>query len=116
MSTSCTRSRQEPPHQVNTAAIDSLIKTVRAHGGTIPTLLDSRYPHVLAKIAGAWGSRLAMRELMEGDLLMDHRGGREGFAFAALVEITSLNQLHKTLHPEYTAPGSVDVWAMATGR
>lgn len=61
-----------------------------------PWLLFEKYPHVLDKIAAAWGSAPAMRDLMERDLLIDNRGGRQGFPFAVMAEIQDLYLAHKT--------------------
>lgn len=73
-----------------------------------PEALKARFPHVLNKIAAAWGSALAMTELMQ-ELLMDHRGGRQGFPFDALVEVQALNDAHLSRYPSGPMPS--DVWA-----
>jgi hypothetical protein len=72
-----------------------------------PEALKAKFPHVLNKIAAAWGSALAMTELMQG-LTLDLRGGRQGFPFDVLVEIQALNDAHVARYPR-ASPS--DIWA-----
>lgn len=60
--------------------------------------LFSRFPHVLNKLAAAWGDVGAMAELVEGDLLIDSRGDRSGFPFGVLSEIQNLYTAHQALY------------------
>lgn len=71
------------------------LRKLEDHGISAPRYLFDKYPHVLDKIAAAWGSAPAMTELMEKDLLIDNRGGREGFPFHVLGEIQGLYNAHK---------------------
>lgn len=71
------------------------LRTLDQQGIRAPGLLFDKYPHVLDKIAAAWGSAPAMRDLMEKDLLIDNRGGRQGFPFAAMAEVQGLYVAHK---------------------
>jgi hypothetical protein len=74
------------------------LETLEQQGIAPPRHLFERFPHVLDKIAAAWGSALAMDELMAKDLLIDHRGGRHGFPFKVLIEIQALHHAHRTRH------------------
>lgn len=58
----------------------------------------SGFPHVLNKIAAAWGDVRAMAGLMEGDLLIDNRGDRTGFPPGVLSEIYGLYLEHQSLY------------------
>ncbi len=51
--------------------------------------LYAEFPHVLDKVAMAWGDHLAFYALMD-DLLIDKRGGRTGFPFKAAIELSRL--------------------------
>ena len=51
--------------------------------------LFSDYPRILNKVAIAWGDHRAFFVLMD-DLMIDKRGGREGFPFNVAVELTRL--------------------------
>jgi hypothetical protein len=51
--------------------------------------LYADFPHVLDKIAVAWGDHAAFYALMD-DLLIDKRGGRSGFPFKTALELSRL--------------------------
>jgi hypothetical protein len=51
--------------------------------------LYADFPYVLDKIAMAWGNHLTFYALMD-DLLIDKRGGRQGFPFKAAIELSRL--------------------------
>jgi hypothetical protein len=51
--------------------------------------LYSEYPHVLNKIAMAWGDHATFYKIMD-DLLIDKRGGRAGFPFNVAIELSRL--------------------------
>lgn len=71
------------------------LKKLDEQGIAPPHHLFGDYPHVLDKIAAAWGCAPAMTELMEKDLLVDNRGGRAGFPFRVLMDIQALYNTHK---------------------
>lgn len=71
------------------------LKKLDELGVAQPHHLFGDYPHVLDKIAAAWGCVPAMNELMEKDLLVDNRGGRQGFPFRALMDVQALYNAHK---------------------
>ena len=51
--------------------------------------LFAEYPRVLNKIAMAWGDHRAFFALMD-DLMIDKRGGRDGFPFSVALELSRL--------------------------
>ena len=51
--------------------------------------LFSDYPRILNKIALAWGDHRAFFSLMD-DLMIDKRGGRDGFPFSVALELSRL--------------------------
>jgi hypothetical protein len=51
-----------------------------------------RFPHVLNRVADAWGDPAAVTEVM-ADLMVDRRGGRCGFPPAALEELNALSKV-----------------------
>lgn len=51
------------------------------------------FPHVLNKLAALWADDEACGEYLES-LLIDYRGGRQGFPRAALSELIALNLHH----------------------
>jgi hypothetical protein len=69
--------------------------TLAKSGIAPPARLSADYPHVLDKLAAAWGSAPAMAELMEKDLLFDNRGDRQGFPIEVLAEIQALYDIHR---------------------
>jgi hypothetical protein len=74
------------------------IKTLEQHGVVLSAQMREHFPHVLDKIAAAWGNAPAMDRLMAYDLLIDNRGNRQGFPFKVLIEIQELHHLHQALY------------------
>ena len=62
------------------------------------SVLESRYPHIAAKVIVQWGSR-QLNNYLHG-LLMDDRGDRQGFPFDAMQEIQFLLDLHQSYFQE----------------
>ncbi len=50
---------------------------------------SSRYPHIVNRIAVLWDDARALGQYLE-NLLLDDRKDRQGFAFEALMELTSV--------------------------
>jgi hypothetical protein len=71
------------------------IKTLEQQGIAPSQQLFEHFPHVLNKIAAAWGNVPAMEALMTEDLMVDNRGNRQGFPFKILVEIQALHHAHQ---------------------
>lgn len=72
-----------------------------------------RFPHVLNRIATEWNAPSRFLGLMD-DLLLDRRGGRQGFPFESVLELTNLreyylNELHAGLRERLTARAT-GVW------
>lgn len=51
-----------------------------------------RFPHVLNRVADAWGDPAAVTEVV-ADLMVDRRGGRRGFPPDALEELHALRKV-----------------------
>ncbi len=62
------------------------------------SILEARYPHVAAKVVAYWGTEACLPYL--DSLLTDDRGGRQGFPFDAMQELTLLKELHQDAHPQ----------------
>jgi hypothetical protein len=74
-----------------------------------PKNLEEHYPHVLEKIASAWGS-LAMEPLFDS-LLVTQRTGRQGFSAEAFAEIATLIGVYRKLGLARQLPKKDgDVW------
>ena len=70
-------------------------------------LLD--YPHVLNRIGELWGHPRQMNQYFE-DLLIDSRGGRQGFPLPVISELTRLRAYYQArVDPVKAAPP--DVWS-----
>jgi hypothetical protein len=74
-----------------------------------PKNLEEHYPHVLEKIASAWGT-LAMEPLFDS-LLVTQRTGRQGFSVDAFAEVTTLVGVYRKLGLATQPPKKDgDVW------
>jgi ankyrin repeat protein len=74
------------------------------HPGRYPTRLDERHPHILERIAQLWGTSQIDQYLQE--LLLDTRGGRQGFAPEVMSDLMFLHGLHV----EAKEAPATDVW------
>lgn len=52
------------------------------------------YPHLVNRIAAAWHDEQLLSRYLDG-LLVNDRGGRAGFSFEVLVELTDLREARK---------------------
>ncbi|MCO5106983.1 MAG: hypothetical protein M9907_07850 [Burkholderiaceae bacterium] len=52
-----------------------------------------RFPHVLNRLAAEWEVPMRFLGLMD-ELLIDHRGNREGFPFDSVLELTNLREYY----------------------
>ncbi len=67
------------------------------------------YPHVMNMIADSWHDPEFFFHIVR-NLLIDQRGGRAGFQFAVLAEITNLREHYFTsVHPEARAKYNRDI-------
>lgn len=98
-STACdwTRHRKASPATVplkTTAAwMENLPPEVRPHA------IYHRIPRIANAVAAVW-ARPDATEALLGNLLVDRRGGRKGFAEDILNEINRLQAYYVTLHPD----------------
>src|SRR5512134_747892 len=82
------------------------------HPNRYPTQLDARHPRILERIAQLWGTSQLDTYLQE--LLIDDRGGRQGFAPEVMSDLMFLHGLHLDSKDEAAAPA--DVWGDAAVR
>ena len=73
-----------------------------------PAELARRYPRIANKLAVCWDDPV-LTELVMIDLLIDRRGGRQGFAPAIASELMRLRQHHERRE---LAPAADDPWAL----
>lgn len=79
-------------------ASQRLIETLQADDLSVQHLAK-KYARVLNKVADAWASPERCREVFS-DLLLDERGGRQGFPFEIMRELTALQEYYETMvHP-----------------
>ena len=69
----------------------ALMNALPDHINVTAIALD--YPHVMNRIASAWSEPRMLERLVEA-LLIDERGGREGFPFAVADALTDL-RIHR---------------------
>lgn len=66
-----------------------------------PRQTAERYPHVVNRLAAVWSSPPAARKYFD-DLLLDQRGGRQGFPWGIANELSSLRDHYDTfVSPTY---------------
>lgn len=68
-----------------------------------PEAIAQRFPHILARLADLWGSA-ALDAYLDG-LMLDDRGGRQGFPPDVGTEIFRLISLHASLGLTRTGSG-----------
>ena len=92
-------------HAAAKAWFDALPKPVQ------PVQLAERYPRICNRLAEKWPRDDLIRPYLD-DLLMDGRGGRQGFPFSIAIEIASLKEyfLDALEHEK------LDVWDRNLGR
>jgi hypothetical protein len=73
-----------------TARARALAEKLSARGVAIPVLM-ARFPHVVDRIATAWGDPALLAAMFE-DLLVDDRGGRQGFPREAAQELFAVHR------------------------
>lgn len=67
--------------------------------------LRCSFPHVLNRLVAVWSNPKLFGKALD-DLMVDDRGGRRGFPFAALNELTDLRvHYFSHVHPQDTRPG-----------
>lgn len=90
------RRKPQPPESLQTETIRwlaSLPPDVR------PTALPIQYVRIANALARAWGDQRRCLEYFD-ELLIDRRGGRQGFPFDVALEIAGLKDHYETVvHP-----------------
>jgi len=81
--------------------LESLPESVR------PMALSARFPHVANQICRVWASPLRFDACMLS-LLLDDRGGRQGFPRIVASELAALSRHHATL--AFEDPAASDDW------
>jgi hypothetical protein len=71
------------------------------------SVLPAQFPRVLNRIADVW-NRPVMADQLFDDLLLDGRGGREGFPCSVIQELTRLRGYHLVAYPK-----KIDPWDQA---
>jgi hypothetical protein len=99
--------RQQPPEVL----LGDTIKWLAGLPADVrPTSLPAQYVRIANTLARLWPDHRRCLECLEG-LLIDHRGGRQGFAFDVALEIAGLKDYYETtVHP--TAQTAWDLIAM----
>jgi hypothetical protein len=73
--------------------------------GIRPIHCAHRYPRIVNRLARLWAAIPMTRDYLS-HLLLDDRGGRQGFPVPIAQELTALRYYYDTLHPEPTC-----IWA-----
>jgi hypothetical protein len=87
---------------MNSRFVNALLR----HPNRYPSHLDARHPRILERIAQLWGTSQLDGYLQE--LLIDSRGGRQGFAPEVMSDLMFLHSLH--IDCQEQAPAPTDVW------
>jgi hypothetical protein len=70
-----------------------------------PTRLAQTFPHIFNKIADLWTVPLRLDPYFDS-LLIDQRGGRQGFALGIALEILTFKEHYQTV----VYPKKTDIW------
>lgn len=89
------------PRAASARALD-LAETLRARGVEVPVLMQ-RFPHVVDRIASAWSDPVRLAAVFE-ELLLDDRGGRQGFPADAAAELFAIHRVGQGGWVEPLAP------------
>jgi len=91
---------------------EKLLHMLNGREGLYPKKLEQQYPRVLSRIIELWYSPEIDAYLTE--LLVDTRGGRQGFPPEVASELFRLSQVHTTLHNQKQQSSAIaDPWANA---
>lgn len=85
------------------ALLSTLNESVR------PTQLATRFPRIINKMATLWRRPTQMDQYFD-ELLIDKRGGRQGFPLSILMELTTLKEYYQTA----AFPTRSNIWDGAT--
>ena len=87
------RIRGHDEHRLEPAAI-ALLESLPPHLRL--TMLRGQFPRLLNRVATAWHDRARLEETIDS-LIIDRRGGRQGFPFEVLAELTELREYRSAL-------------------
>jgi hypothetical protein len=93
------------PPSIIMELLDSLPQEIR------PVLLPQKYPRICARIVAQWKDPVSMISYLE-DLVVDRRGGRQGFPYRVIYE---LNNLKEYFRQKYL-PKVNDIWELSKKR
>ena len=82
--------RTVPPAPAASARAVELAASMAQRGAPIPVLM-AQFPHVVDRIASAWSNPPRLAEVFR-ELLVDDRGGRQGFREDAAAELFALHR------------------------
>lgn len=94
------------------AAEQRFLNAFEGNEGALPRKLKEKYPRIYRKIVVLWG----MHEIDDylDDLLIDTRGGRQGFPEEVMTELFELQVLHGRLLPRSSARKKLDTSGITT--
>ena len=96
------RRRPQPPETLS----DDTIRWLASLPADVrPTLLPIHYVRIVNALARIWSSPRACLQYFD-ELLIDRRGGRQGFAFDVALELAGLKDHYETM----VHPTSQTVW------
>lgn len=87
-----------------------MLKLVMGKENLYPRELEKQFPRILNKIIELWDT--SQMETYFHDLMIDKRGGRQGFPAAVATEIFYLSQVYERTR-KHGAPKSTGPWASA---
>jgi hypothetical protein len=86
-----------------TAAAAKLLSSIPDE--VAPTRLANAFPHIFNRITELWTQPLRLDPYFDS-LLIDQRGGRQGFSLGVALEILSLKEHYETV----VYPKRTDIW------
>lgn len=86
-----------PPDQLK-LQLDSMRWLLDLPALVRPLRLSRRYPRIVNKLAALWLAESPCRRYLNS-LMLDERGGRQGFPLELVVELSNLRNYYDELHP-----------------
>lgn len=101
------RKPEDPESKILSA--DALVWLRRVPAQFRPVCLSRRYPRIVNKMSEVWGNVSKAQDYFD-DLMLDRRGGRQGFPLEIVMEISDLRTYYEEiLHPNLQQ----NAWATA---
>lgn len=85
---------RQPLPQPDSAAVEHWLTEIPPH--ILPRRTAEQFRHVVNEIVRLWKSPRQLDRYFDS-LLVDHRGGRQGFPFAVALEIAKLQDHYQTV-------------------